>query len=50
MKNKNEEKPNKLALEIMKDLQDLKERIHSDFIKIKVMEIEVKLKKLFNIR
>lgn len=50
MKNKQSEKPNKLALEILNDIKDLEKSLHSDFIKIKVMNIEVKLKKLFNIR
>ena len=50
MKHKNQEKPNKLAIEILNDLKDLEKTLHSDFVKIKVMQIEVKLKKLFNIR
>ena len=49
MKHK-QEKPNKLALEILSDLKDLEESLHSDFIKVKVMNIETKLKRLFNIR
>lgn len=46
MKNKIENKPNKLVLDILKDLKELENQIHSDFIKIKIMQIEVKLKKL----
>lgn len=46
MKNKNEDKPNKLVLDIIKDLKELEKQIHSDFIKIKIMQIEVKLRKL----
>ena len=46
MKNK-QEKPNKLAIEILNDLKDLEKTLHSDFVKIKVMQIEVKFKKLF---
>ena len=46
MKQKKVEKPNKLVLDILKDLKELESKIHSDFIKIKIMELEVKIKKL----
>ena len=46
MKKVNDDKPNKLVIDILKDLNDLKQKIHSDFIKVKIMELEVKIKKL----
>ena len=46
MKKVSDEKPNKLVIDILKDLNDLKQKIHSDFIKVKIMELEVKIKKL----
>lgn len=46
MKKVNDEKPNKLVIDILKDLNELKQKIHSDFIKVKIMELEVKIKKL----
>ena len=42
----NNEKPNKLVLDILKDLKELEKKIRSDFIKIEIMKIEVKIKKL----
>ena len=50
MKNKNEEKPNKLAKDILKDLDELKKKIHSDFIRIDIAMLEEKIKKIFNIK
>lgn len=46
MKNKNEDKPNKLILEILKELDDLKKKIHSDFIRLDIALLEEKIKKL----
>lgn len=46
MKKVSDEKPNKLVIDILKDLNELKQKIHSDFIKVKIMELEVKIKKL----
>lgn len=46
MKNKNEDKPNKLIIEILKELEDLKKKIHSDFIRLDIALLEEKIKKL----
>ncbi len=46
MKNKNEDKPNKLIIEILKELDDLKKKIHSDFIRLDIALLEEKIKKL----
>lgn len=40
------EKQNKLLLDILKDLEELKKKIHSDFIRIDIALLEEKLKKL----
>lgn len=40
------DKQNKLILDILKDLNELKKKIHSDFIKLDIALLEEKLKKL----
>lgn len=40
------EKQNKLLLDILKDLEELKKKIHSDFIRLDIALLEEKLKKL----
>ena len=50
MKNEKIEKPNKLAIDILKDLDELKKKIHSDFIRIDIALLETKIKKIFNIK
>lgn len=49
MKNK-DEKFNKLATDILKDLDELKKKIHSDFLKLDIALLESKIKKIFNIK
>lgn len=49
MKN-NDERPNKLAIDILKDLEELKKKVTSDFIKIDIALLETKIKKIFNIK
>lgn len=46
MKQNKTDKQNKLVLDILKDLDKLKSKIHSDFIKLDIALIEEKLKKL----
>lgn len=43
-------KENKLALDILKDLAELKKKIHSDFIKLDIAILEEKIKKIFDIK
>lgn len=50
MKQKPSDKPNKLAIDILKDLNTLKGKIHSDFIKIDIALLEEKIKKVFDIK
>lgn len=50
MKNEKTQKPNKLAVDILKDLEELKKKIHSDFIRIDIALLENKIKKIFNIK
>lgn len=45
-----EDKSKKLVSDILKDLANLKSKIHSDFIKIDIALLEEKLKKLFDIK
>lgn len=47
MKN-NDEKRIKMLQDIIKDLENLKTKIHSDFIKLDIALLEEKLKKLIN--
>lgn len=47
MKN-NDEKRVKMIQEILKDLENLKNKMHSDFIKLDIALLEEKLKKLIN--
>ena len=46
MKNQIPDKPNKLILEILKELEELKKKIHSDFIRLDIALLEEKIKKL----
>ncbi|MBO7696528.1 MAG: hypothetical protein J6T10_28205 [Methanobrevibacter sp.] len=41
-----EEKRDKILKDILKELEDLKKKIHSDFIKIDIALLEEKIKKL----
>lgn len=50
MKQKPITKPNKLAIDILKDLNTLKGKIHSDFIKLDIALLEEKIKKIFDIK
>lgn len=47
MKNQ-EEKKQKMINDILKDLENLKKKIHSDFIKLDIALLEEKLKKLID--
>ena len=47
MKNQ-EEKKQKMINDILKDLDNLKKKIHSDFIKLDIALLEEKLKKLID--
>lgn len=46
MKNQIPDKPNKLIIEILKELEELKKKIHSDFIRLDIALLEEKIKKL----
>lgn len=46
MKNQIPDKSNKLILEILKELEQLKKKIHSDFIKLDIAILEENIKKL----
>lgn len=46
MKNQIPDKSNKLILEILKELEALKKKIHSDFIRIDIALLEENIKKL----
>lgn len=46
MKNQIPDKSNKLILEILKELEELKKKIHSDFIRIDIALLEENIKKL----
>lgn len=48
MKNKTDDKINKMLNDILKDLNELKKKIHSDFIRIDIALLEEKIKKLLN--
>lgn len=41
-----EEKVNKMLKDILKDIEELKKKIHSDFIKLDLALLEEKIKKL----
>lgn len=47
MKNQ-EEKKQKMINDILKDLENLKKKIHSDFIRLDIALLEEKLKKLID--
>ena len=47
MKNQ-EEKKKKMINDILKDLENLKKKIHSDFIRLDIALLEEKLKKLID--
>ena len=46
MKNQFPDKSNKLIIEILKELEELKKKIHSDFIRLDIALLEEKIKKL----
>lgn len=46
MKNQIPNKSNKLILEILKELEELKKKIHSDFIRLDIALLEENIKKL----